>query len=291
MILLTFFIYIRAGRQIYKKHRQLKQIDFSSHHETHHEPEPNHPPSTDPFSASKTTEVFVTSEIIDTNAIDLAPLGRRGSESGGRPQMANAAYSVTISSNKRQGDRESYGEAVLPIQSNTTTESHLPPPPPAAQRQHNGLHSNHHHRRAAYEANSAAWSYAKCAFLFFTAMLVTWIPSSANRVFSVVHTGQVSIPLEYMSALVLPLQGLWNGVIYIVTSWRACKMVWQDLTLSPNADRSDKIGGGFRGNDNTFTKMSSGRNGSKSSDKSYESESMTELAMQSRPNSHEDNKE
>ncbi len=82
---------------------------------------------------------------------------------------------------------------------------------------------------AAYEANNAAWSYTKCAILFFTAMLVAWIPSSANRVYSVVHTDEASLPLEYMSALVLPLQGLWNTVIYMVTSWKACKQLAADL--------------------------------------------------------------
>lgn len=276
--MLTFFIYIRAGREIYKKHRQLRHLDFSS---SHHEPEP-HAPSTDPYGASKTTEVFVTSEIVDTNAIDLAPLGRRPSDSDHGPRMPGAAYSVTISSHKRPTERESYDEVVLPIQSNAATQSQQPPP-----RVHN---PNPTRRRAAYEANSAAWSYAKCAFLFFTAMLVTWIPSSANRVYSVVHTGQISLPLEYMSALVLPLQGFWNAAIYVLTSWQACKMLWADLTHANRVNQSAKVGNGFRGADNSFTKIGSGRNGSKSSDKSYESESMTELATQSRPSSHEHNK-
>lgn len=47
---------------------------------------------------------------------------------------------------------------------------------------------------------------AKCAILFFTALLVTWIPSSANRAFSVLHANEVSLPLE-----VLPLQDFWNA--------------------------------------------------------------------------------
>lgn len=198
--------------------------------------------------------------------------------------MPNAAYSVTISSNRRTADADSYNDIVLPTQSNTSAQSApvVQRPPPA----------NRVRRRAAYDANSAAWSYAKCAILFFTAMLVTWIPSSANRVYSVVHKGEVSVPLQYMSALVLPLQGFWNGLIYIVTSWKACQMLWRDTWHRSGSKRAPKeLAGGFQGRNNSFAKMGSGRNRSKSSDKSaYESESMTELAVQSRPSSQENSK-
>lgn len=77
-------------------------------------------------------------------------------------------------------------------------------------------------RLAVFEANNAAWSYARCALLFFTALLVTWIPSTANRVYSLARPGEVCLGLQYASALVLPLQGFWNGLIYLVTTRRAC---------------------------------------------------------------------
>ncbi|KAK3940789.1 G-protein coupled receptor [Diplogelasinospora grovesii] len=274
VILITTFIYTRAGREIYKKHRQLKDFSYS-----HHEPEPLQAAMDDPFSSSKTTEVFVTTEVLGKNAIDLAPLGgsaRRGSESVQAPAAAaakspNAAYSVTISSHRRQQNRESHGDVVLPIQSNVTIQ-----PQAAAPR----TPANPLRRRAAYEANNAAWSYTKCAILFFTAMLVTWIPSSANRVYSVVHPDEVSLPLEYMSAFVLPLQGFWNALIYIVTSWKACQMLWDDLVTvrRPKVQELAAASGAFQ-------MMGNGR--SRSSDKNYESESMTELANDTRPSSHE----
>ncbi len=227
------------------------------------------------------------SEIVDKTAIDLAPLGRRGSEapstSAQRPAH-NAAYSVTISSNinGRPNARESYGDVGLPIQSNAAAQQQSEPAPPrpiaTAAGQPNPLR-----RKAAYEANNAAWSYTKCAILFFTAMLVTWIPSSANRVYSVVHTNEASMPLEYMSALVLPLQGLWNAVIYIVTSWKACKTLASDIFGRRSAPKMpERIASGFR-TDRSFQKMSSG---SPRGDKNYETESMTELAN-SRPSSND----
>ncbi|KAK3370151.1 hypothetical protein B0H63DRAFT_309071 [Podospora didyma] len=270
VIFITFFIYIRAGREIYKKHKQLRE--FTSY--SHHEPEPL-PAMDDPFSSSKTTEVFVTTEVVDKNRIDLTPIGaagiRRGSDSSAAPKPPNAAaYSVTISSNRRELERQSYGEVVLPIQTNVTIESRATPPRTA----------NPLRRKAAFEANSATWSYTKCAILFFTAMLVTWIPSSANRVYSVVHANRASLPLEYMSAFVLPLQGFWNAIIYVVTSWKACKMLWEDTFSAPRRPKVPEFVGG------SFQMMSSGRNGSKGSDRSSETESMTELAN-SRPNSHD----
>jgi hypothetical protein len=42
-------------------------------------------------------------------------------------------------------------------------------------------------------------------------------------VYSIVHHGEVSRSLFFASAFVLPLQGFWNAIIYIVTSWAACK--------------------------------------------------------------------
>lgn len=80
--------------------------------------------------------------------------------------------------------------------------------------------------------NHAAWSYAKASLLFFLAMLITWIPSSANRMYSIIHRNQVSIALQYMSAFVLPLQGLWNAIIYAVTSHSACKSLFYDVRAS-----------------------------------------------------------
>ncbi len=271
VISITFFIYTRAGREIYKKHKQLK--DFSSHHE----PEPM-PPMDDPYSSSKTTEVFVTSEAVNSPTIDLAPLGRRAPDiSESPPKGPSAAYSVTISSNKPR-NRESYGDVGLPIQSNVVAPQIAPSPVPKAT-------ANRMRRKAAYEANNAAWSYTKCAILFFTAMLVTWIPSSANRVFSVVHVNEISLPLEIMSAFVLPLQGFWNFIIYVVTSWKACKMLWNDIVLGVSGNPRPKPNNNvvnFR-QGNNFQLMSSGR---AKSEKSYESESMTELAG-SRPNSND----
>lgn len=329
IILITFFIYIRAGREIYKKHKQLR--DFST---SHHDPEP-FPALDDLFSSVKTTEVYVTTEVVDKGgAIDLGPLGNAGAGAGRRssqisashPKPPKAAYSVTISAHQRH---ESQGDDLeLPIQPNITnhtidTQISSGTTATNGNKIRRGGHAlttttsssnnpNKLRRRAAWEANNATWSYAKCAILFFTAMLVTWIPSSANRVYSLAHAGHASLALEYMSAFVLPLQGFWNSIIYTVTSWGACKMLWEDVCswwscfgagsrrrnrrgesgmpnpvdLVPGLGHLHRHGSDnhhHHGHRSTFH-MGMGRSVTKGSDaKMYETESMTELAGCSRP--------
>jgi hypothetical protein len=339
VILITFAIYIRAGREIYKKHKQLK--DFST---SHHDPEPLHAIE-DLFSSTKTTEVYVTTEVIDKRgSIDLAPLGADGRRrSEGSPQRpSKAAYSVTISSHRQgetNGENNADGQQQQPQQVQTTITADPQATGPGLTRVTTNTHNNHTNnkshtkptttttttntlttgtttsqqnpnnpnplrRRAAYEATNATWSYTKCALLFFTAMLVTWIPSSANRVFGVVHAGQTSLPLEYMSAFVLPLQGFWNAIIYCVTSWGACRMVGEDLRSwwsqvgmgGAGGRRGGRSGDGEDGDagevglhlgrpSRSAFQMMGGSGSRKTSDsKTYETESMTELAA-SRPGS------
>lgn len=140
-------------------------------------------------------------------------------------------------------------ELTLPIQ---TTEVRISSKP--ASTAHNGLQleplgthttsiSAMQTRRRHHELNKAAWSYAKCAMLFFTAILITWIPSSANRLYSVIHDGEISVPLTFMSAFVIPLQGFWNGCIYALTSWAACKNFWNDLRNSRKPTVIEPISG------------------------------------------------
>ncbi|KAL2268533.1 hypothetical protein VTJ83DRAFT_3379 [Remersonia thermophila] len=309
VILITFAIYIRAGREIYNKHKQMKKFRFStSSLGSEHSPGG----VDDPFSSVKTTEVHITSEMADgSKPIDLiSPKGSSTTAIGGGnaehhplqtmtlPQKPPpTAYSVAVSSHNghkhsRHASREDTIGAVttsgLPPTANITTtttdatttnqlsqaatppEHGLAPTPtyttvgsstlrdsrtnlaPDASRRNNSVAtttgtaghqtltshtctyasraSSNPRRRAAYQASKAIWSYTKCALLFFTALCVTWIPSSANRVCSLAHGGRFLPALEYVAAIVLPLQGFWNAIIYVTTSWGACKILWEDLS-------------------------------------------------------------
>ncbi|RPA83044.1 hypothetical protein BJ508DRAFT_207609 [Ascobolus immersus RN42] len=78
-------------------------------------------------------------------------------------------------------------------------------------------------QRSAIEANTAAWAYCRCALLFFLALLITWLPSSVNRIYTLFQPYSTHFGLNFAAVLVLPCQGFWNGLIYIVTTLPACK--------------------------------------------------------------------
>ncbi|OBT61292.1 hypothetical protein VE03_09587 [Pseudogymnoascus sp. 23342-1-I1] len=77
-------------------------------------------------------------------------------------------------------------------------------------------------KKEVSSADRAAWSYLKCALLFFTAMIVTWVPATTNRVVTLVDPTIVSFGLNFTEALLLPLQGFFNCMIYISISTDAC---------------------------------------------------------------------
>lgn len=96
---------------------------------------------------------------------------------------------------------------------------------------------------AESETNADAWLYARVAFLFFLALLITWVPTSVNRVYALVHPDRVNFPLNYISSLVFPLQGFWNAVVYIITSQTACRRLWREL-ISRDARKGTNLTGG-----------------------------------------------
>ncbi|RYO84602.1 hypothetical protein DL766_010568 [Monosporascus sp. MC13-8B] len=257
-ILITFFIYIRAGGDIYKKRRQMRY--FSSSHDRSETLTMD-----DPYSI-KTTEVTVTCETVgeDTRGIGFASL-EQGISTRASLEQRKPVCSVTISADARA----SQGLA----NASKSGGSGLPLPARSARIK----------RRANYQANSAAWSYTKCAILFFTALLITWIPSSANRVYSVINVGNVSPPLEYLSATVLPLQGFWNTVIYISTSWTTTKTMFSDIFrhLTPRQGTSQFVPDS---EDKRNRRFNISRLGTRKDDGG---ESMTELADR-RPSSNGD---
>jgi hypothetical protein len=61
-------------------------------------------------------------------------------------------------------------------------------------------------------------AYSRVAFLFFASNVSIWVPASINRVYSVYHPATPSFALNVMAAIVLPLQGLWNCIIYLVVN-------------------------------------------------------------------------
>lgn len=79
-------------------------------------------------------------------------------------------------------------------------------------------------------------AYLRTSFVFAISVFVTWTPSSINRVHDLIYSENASFALNLASAVVLPLQGVWNAVIFFSTSWkalrdeaRACVESWKGI--------------------------------------------------------------
>lgn len=84
-------------------------------------------------------------------------------------------------------------------------------------------------RNLTIEGNTAAWSYFKVAFLMFAALVIVWVPSTVNRLQSFISKDNPIFGLNLASALVLPLQGFWNMMVYISTTWPECKRASREI--------------------------------------------------------------
>jgi len=230
-IIATMSIYIFAGNDIYKKRK--KMLNFKSTMSQTGGPGNDffHPAAE--FFSYKVTEVVHTTEIVEAPA-----KGTLKNHQLQAAKEANTSYSVTISADKPPSvHRDSLD-----------MDDHSPPPSAPSNPEGNPNLSTSttittggtnianlqamNARRRHFDANNATWSYAKCAILFFCVLLITWIPSSGNRVYSMINDNRVSRPLFFASAFVLPLQGFWNAIICMVTSWGAVKALW--LNLAPS---------------------------------------------------------
>ncbi|KAB8234649.1 putative cAMP receptor-like protein [Aspergillus alliaceus] len=205
-IILTLAIYIRTGRIIWERRRQLQQLDnldsadsnptcegeqTAEHFESFQMRNPERP------YTRATTEIRVTSEITR-------------SQQGNYPTVEEPCnpvspfynpYSVTIE-----------GGFMVPLK--------------ALKHSHSESWSR---RRAMSDTGTAAWAYTKYAMLFFVALIVTWVPSTINRAYALAYPHTPNFALNYVSSFVLPLQGFWNSIIYTSISWPAFKTIYRNF--------------------------------------------------------------
>src|SRR3569833_99400 len=103
-------------------------------------------------------------------------------------------------------------------------------------------------------------AYLRTSFVFAISVLVTWTPSSINRVYTLIHPDEVSYALNVASAAVLPLQGVWNAVIYFTTSARILREEANRFRWRRHQRRRGG-GGGGRGRGGTAVAIRVGRRG------------------------------
>ncbi|KAJ5304373.1 uncharacterized protein N7443_004033 [Penicillium atrosanguineum] len=232
VISLTFAIYLRAGSVIYQKRRQLRGVGGIDSIDS------------DIHPVMKLAGIQVTSEIAcssperhSTSSTEIQP-ARSFNASSFCP------YSVTIEGGpldpirglQHAGAIPPHGPAFSSRPSSSPLRTEILP----MNARSGVLDSFASQRRAvATEANSAACAYTKYAMLFFIALLVTWVPSTVNRVYAFARPNAFSFGLNYASSFVLPLQGFWNSLIYINISWPAFKALCENMrpqgTMTPRS--------------------------------------------------------
>ncbi|RCI10603.1 hypothetical protein L249_4388 [Ophiocordyceps polyrhachis-furcata BCC 54312] len=76
-------------------------------------------------------------------------------------------------------------------------------------------------------------AYLRTSLLFALSVLVTWIPSSLNRIHGWL-AGESPFEFHVATAAVLPLQGVWNCFIFFVTSWKTVKRCIRGVPSEPS---------------------------------------------------------
>jgi hypothetical protein len=87
-------------------------------------------------------------------------------------------------------------------------------------------------------------AYSRVAFLFFASNLITWVPASINRVYAIQHPATPSFFLNVFAAIVLPLQGLWNCIIYLVVNKAVFKVIFTEWKANLKGLKEERGGAG-----------------------------------------------
>ncbi|TVY26362.1 Cyclic AMP receptor-like protein A [Lachnellula hyalina] len=222
VIILTICIYLRAGRDIWIKRQELRNFPTTDPPQQT-QPSPLIPDDHPTFTGKgirQITQISVNYENASPTDDPVSHLNQPTTEMRYPVIKAENTVTVGVSGANRSSPNPSRWSSIEKhddsiISATSTVPISVPQPANAPSRNH-----------TSNESNTAIWSYTKVSMLFFIAMMVTWIPSSANRVYSTIHPNEISLPLEYASALVLPLQGFWNCIIYATTSLQPCREFW-----------------------------------------------------------------
>jgi hypothetical protein len=242
-VCLTLAIHIYTGYTIFQRRRSL--LYFSE--KSMGEPAPAAPVIANPFNApmtgiERTTEISVryTTDSVDSQSTVVDPRchDSRSSFSSSRNLSGTdheTAPHATVNSESfrsQQNDRvrSAHGETLRDDQQDAVPTPHYKAaitahnkPDTDPTRSSSVTYNPNLRRNASLEGNRAAWSYFKVAFLMFAALFIVWVPSTVNRLQSFISRDHPIFGLNLASALVLPLQGFWNMLVYISTTWPECK--------------------------------------------------------------------
>ena len=206
-VLIAIIIYIMAGRHVYRKRAALDGF--------------LNPFNEDPFTTViLTTEVTITTSDrkpslpdFSVHELDPPPPSRHPSHPNLTPnnnEIENdfCPYTINISTTPRPRPHPSRNSSSRPAIFRIPTYTRA---------------------AALSQDNAEAFLYARVAFLFFIALLITWVPSSVNRAYALAHPEHINFGLNFTSAFVFSIQGLLNCAVYMATSKSAVRGLWRNL--------------------------------------------------------------
>ncbi|KAI0482576.1 hypothetical protein GGR56DRAFT_685456 [Xylariaceae sp. FL0804] len=232
-IILSICIYIAVGYYVFKQRNQLRNLSLSNH-------SPDQPTTRDSGEKDLCTNAAVMGtvnrEVIQVTTVNTAserscesrqgavdanwfdgPVGSGGGGGGG----GDAAY---LDSRCPQ----SPASTPHPFRTVTCITAEPTPRVGLAGRARRALGGC---RGKFRNMDPVKLAYLRTSFVFAISVFVTWTPSSINRVHDLLHPRDSSFGLNLASAVVLPLQGVWNAVIFFSTSAAALRAelrAWRD---------------------------------------------------------------
>ncbi|KAK0509878.1 hypothetical protein JMJ35_007272 [Cladonia borealis] len=206
-ILIALSIYTMAGRFIFRKRHDLRAFNIPVEELPLSYPPTAFDPPPAPTSIKVTREfASLPSENVPGGLEPDTYLAPTGNNKDGRGVNGNGRFSELSTSSTSK----SYSVAVTTESPSFSSRPGLPHIKSSSSSTGGpgGRHHNRQPNRAAMEANRAAYSYTFIASLFFVSLLVTWVPSSINRVYSLIHPEAVSEEYAYAAGVVLSLMGM-----------------------------------------------------------------------------------
>ncbi|KAK5624630.1 hypothetical protein RRF57_000346 [Xylaria bambusicola] len=213
-IVLSTFIYIAVGYYVFQQRNQLRNLSLS-------DPTRDSPQARD----SGEKNLFADAAVMGTINREVLQVTTINTESErvARPLSGTAPLNWFKGPVEEQSnfDRQTGVSTPSPIAMTTTCITAEP----------RARKSIWGHMRAGFDKWCSKFShmdpvklaYLRTSFVFAVSVLITWTPSSINRVHDIVNPNNFNYPLNLASAIVLPLQGLWNAVIFFSTSWSALR--------------------------------------------------------------------
>ncbi|KAK8027266.1 g-protein coupled receptor [Apiospora marii] len=222
-ILLSTCIYIAVGYYVFKQRNQLRNLSLSN-------PAGDVPAPRDSGEKKLFSNAAIMGSIATTEVTQTTSVQRTNPNSSGQPRSHTAI-------NWFDGPAEEPDQARLdltPEQSTSQSPYHTVTRITADPVPKKSVWA---HLRKAYtrwcskfnNMDPVKLAYLRTSFVFAISVLVTWTPSSINRIHDLVNPYEVSFGINLAAGIVLPLQGVWNSVIFFSTSSTALKEEIQTL--------------------------------------------------------------